>query len=151
MTTPPDVNASYPSPEIPPEPRYPATSATSSDVRISADQVASVGQLLNNSATNLVPQLTSVAGVVNNLLQPDGGLYLLETSPALNEQYSVYHASLLSMVSNLTQFASLFNQTSGSLVNADQTWKNQVEAQTAQMEKPSKGSSSRTEGSRTEG
>ncbi|WP_200301621.1 hypothetical protein [Streptomyces adelaidensis] len=85
---------------------------------IDDEEVESTAKKLDSAVSDtLVPQLTSLQGEVENLLQ--GGLLLTATSPKMQTSYANFNKSLTEAVNNITQFSKQFRDICNAVNNLD--------------------------------
>jgi uncharacterized protein YukE len=76
------------------------------NVQLEYEQIESVAQQLQSAVANINPQLLDLKSKVDTLLT--NGLFLQQTSPALQNSYKGFTDMLLKMVENITNFANQF-------------------------------------------
>ncbi|MCK9894402.1 hypothetical protein [Frankia sp. AgB32] len=79
------------------------------DITIDYEQVNGVATQLNAAVAETVPKLTALQSAVTGLLTNGGGLWLVRSSPTLQQQYTDFNTSVTSAVNNITSFAHQFN------------------------------------------
>jgi hypothetical protein len=85
---------------------------------IDDEEINATAAKLDNAVTStLVPQLTSLQGEVQTLL--DGGLKLAQTSPKMLESYTNFNTSVTKAVENIQQFAKQFRDICDAVNNLD--------------------------------
>jgi hypothetical protein len=90
------------------------------DIDINYDDINQAAALLNNAANNTIaPELTTLYTKVDALLQDGGGLYMMQTSPAIWAQYQQFDASAKQCVTAITSFASMFTSLVSNLQSMD--------------------------------
>lgn len=79
-------------------------------IELDYSQVTSANTTLDNIANEqVIPQITTLNTTVANLLAPDGGLYLENTSPALYTKWDEFHTALVNGVGEINTFIQQFN------------------------------------------
>jgi hypothetical protein len=101
------------------------------DVAIDYATIQTVCGALNNAVTNIVPELTSLQTQVDGLLQQDGGLWLSQTSPALQTSYHTFSSSLTNPVNGITNFAQQFSSIGSQMKDMDTQMANSVKNPTS--------------------
>ena len=87
-----------------------STSVNGSNIDIAYDTITTVATTLNTAATETIaPSLANLHTTVDNLLQQGGGLYMVQTSSAINAQYETFNSSATQCVSAIQSFATMFN------------------------------------------
>lgn len=82
----------------------------SANIDINYDTITSVASQLNTAANETIaPALATLHTNVDNLLQQGGGLYMVQTSPAINAQYEQFNSSATQCVNAIQSFATMFN------------------------------------------
>jgi chromosome segregation ATPase len=76
------------------------------EVQLEYEVIESTSSQLNNAVMNINPQLLDLKTKVDNLLT--NGLFLQQTSPALQTSYKNFTDMLLKMVTQINSFASQF-------------------------------------------
>lgn len=90
------------------------------DIDINYDDITQASTLLNNAANNTIaPELTTLYNKVDALLKDGGGLYMMQTSPAIWAQYEQFDTSARQCVSAITSFASMFSSLVTNLQSMD--------------------------------
>ncbi|MGW0822411.1 hypothetical protein [Streptomyces sp. NPDC002845] len=85
---------------------------------IDDEEIESTAKKLDSAVSDtLVPQLTSLQGEVENLLQ--GGMLLTATSPKMQASYANFNKSLTEAVNNITQFSKQFRDIANAVNNLD--------------------------------
>jgi uncharacterized protein YukE len=79
------------------------------DMALTYEEVDNVATVLNTAALNLAPQIQGLATTVTNMLQPQGGLWMNQTAPAIQSQYNTFNSAMLNCVCALGSFSCLFN------------------------------------------
>jgi hypothetical protein len=70
--------------------------------------------------STIVPELNQAQSDVTGLLAQGGGLYLVQTSPTLQDQYNQFNANIQQAVQSITGFAQTFTQIANGLQTMDQ-------------------------------
>jgi hypothetical protein len=90
------------------------------DIDINYDDISQAAALLNNAANNTIsPELTTLYNKVDSLLKDGGGLYMMQTSPAIWSQYEQFNTSAVQCVQAINSFASMFNSLVSNLQSMD--------------------------------
>jgi hypothetical protein len=90
------------------------------DIDINYDDITQAAALLNNAANNTIaPELTTLYTRVDSLLKDGGGLYMMQTSPAIWSQYEQFDASAKQCVQAITSFANMFTSLVNNLQSMD--------------------------------
>jgi uncharacterized protein YukE len=76
------------------------------EVQLEYQEIDATATALNNAADNLNPQILSLKTAVDNLLA--NGLFLQQTSPALQDSYDQFTIQLQKGVEQIAQFAKNF-------------------------------------------
>jgi len=80
------------------------------DIGINYDDITTASGLLTTAANDTIaPELTTLYNSVHNLLQNGGGLYMIQTSPAIQAQYEQFNSSALQCVEAIKSFAKMFS------------------------------------------
>jgi len=80
------------------------------NIDINYDEITTVASLLNTAANETIaPELATLHTTVDNLLKEGGGLYMIQTSPAIYAQYEQFNSSATQCVTAITSFAGMFN------------------------------------------
>ncbi|MCK9924278.1 hypothetical protein MXD61_20810 [Frankia sp. AgPm24] len=79
------------------------------DIKIDYASVDTVAASLNAAVAETVPKLTSLQSAVTALLSSGGGLWLVKSSPVLQQQYTDFNTSVTAAVNNINSFANQFN------------------------------------------
>jgi uncharacterized protein YukE len=79
------------------------------DISVDYEKITAVSSQLNSVATNTVPKLQALQSAVHGLLDPSGGLWLTQSSPALNDKYLAFHNSVTQAVNNIPTWATQFS------------------------------------------
>ena len=90
-----------------------------SDINVVYDEVAAVASKLNQVASDTVPKLAQIDQRVTQLLSQGGGLWLLQSSPVLNDKYKAFNDSVTKAVSSIPQWAQQFNNIVSQLQDLD--------------------------------
>ena len=90
------------------------------DIDINYDDISQASTLLNNAANNTIaPELTTLYTKVDALLKDGGGLYMMQTSPAIWSQYEQFNSSATQCVQAINSFASMFSSLVSNLQSMD--------------------------------
>jgi hypothetical protein len=90
------------------------------DIGINYDDITTAAGLLNTAANDTIaPELTTLYNSVHTLLQNGGGLYMIQTSPAIQTQYDQFNSSALQCVDAIRSFAKMFNDLVANLQSMD--------------------------------
>ncbi len=93
---------------------------TTPDIGINYDDISTAASLLNTAANDTIaPELTTLYNSVHSLLQNGGGLYMIQTSPAIQSQYDQFNTSAQQCVQAIQSFASMFNNLVSNLQSMD--------------------------------
>ena len=79
------------------------------DIDISYETIQTVAGLLNSAESNIAPQITNLHNQVDGLLQQDGGLWMSQTSPAIQAQYEQFNTAAVQCCTAITNFANMFS------------------------------------------
>lgn len=88
-------------------------------MKVVYDDVQAVATKLRQTATDTVPKLTLVQNAVNSLLQDGGGLWLMQSSPVLNEKYQAFNTSVTQAVNSIPSWANQFENIVAQLRDMD--------------------------------
>ena len=94
-------------------------SQTSSDISIDYSIISAVATKLSNAALEIGPQITDLYKSVDGLLTQDGGLWMEQTSSAIQTVYTTFNTSAGNFVTNLTSFSKMFSDFVSNLQNMD--------------------------------
>lgn len=97
----------------------------SNNIQLQYGQIETVATQLNNAVTNINPQLMQLQGTVDNLLTD--GLFLQQTSPAMQHAYLQFTQQLTQIVSKIEDFAKQFTSIKTQIDDMDRTMKAQIE------------------------
>jgi cytochrome c556 len=90
------------------------------DIDINYDDISQAATLLNNAANNTIaPELTTLRTKVDSLLKDGGGLYMMQTSPAIWSQYEQFDSSAQQCVAAINSFAGMFNSLVSNMQSMD--------------------------------
>src|SRR2546423_12844674 len=90
------------------------------DIGINYDDITTASGLLPTAASDTIaPELTTLYNSVHNLLQNGGGLYMIQTSPAIQAQYEQFNSSALQCVEAIKSFAKMFSDLVANLQSMD--------------------------------
>jgi uncharacterized protein YukE len=78
----------------------------SNNVQLEYGQIDTVSSQLNNAVQNINPQLLTLKNSVDNLLSD--GLFLQQTSPAMQHAYEQFTTQLQQIVQKIGDFANQF-------------------------------------------
>jgi hypothetical protein len=81
------------------------------DIDINYDSITQVASLLSNAELNISPQISNLHTQVDALLSPDttGGLWMSQTSPAIQAQYEQFNTAAVQCCQAITSFSQMFN------------------------------------------
>ncbi|MFF4354442.1 WXG100 family type VII secretion target [Streptomyces sp. NPDC001530] len=96
----------------------------SNNVQLQYGQIDAVATQLNNAVTNINPQLLQLKGAVDNLLQD--GLWLQQTSPAMQGAYEQFTVQLTQIVTKIEDFAKQFTSIKTQIDDMDRTMAAQI-------------------------
>jgi hypothetical protein len=88
---------------------------------IDYDAINEMAVTLTNAQNTINPMISNLQSQASSLLQPDGGLYLSQTSPAIAAQYASFNSAATQCTEAIGSFASLFNGLVQSLQSMDGT------------------------------
>ncbi|MEE4543154.1 WXG100 family type VII secretion target [Streptomyces sp. V4-01] len=97
----------------------------SNNIQLQYSQIDTVATQLNNAVTNINPQLLQLQGTVENLL--GDGLFLQQTSPAMQHAYQQFTGQLTNIVAKIEDFAKQFTSIKTQIDDMDRTMKAQIE------------------------
>jgi hypothetical protein len=90
------------------------------DIGIHYENITTASTLLNTAANDTIaPELTTLYNSVHSLLQNGGGLYMIQTSPAIQAQYDQFNSSALQCVEAIKSFAKMFSDLAANLQSMD--------------------------------
>ncbi|MBR7827882.1 hypothetical protein KDK95_16305 [Actinospica sp. MGRD01-02] len=102
------------------------------EVQIDPELVTSVYNTCVNAVNSeLAPDMASLQAVVQSLLSPAGGLYMQDTSAALEQEFTDFSANMQNLFNQILSFATTFQNIAGSLMNSDANMASQISSQTA--------------------
>lgn len=90
------------------------------DVSVDYEKVLAVAGRLNQVSTDTVPILSTLQTEVGKLLDPAGGLWLVQSSPLLSEKYKAFNTSVTQAVTNIPSWAQQFNNIVSTLTALDE-------------------------------
>ncbi|MBT0772309.1 hypothetical protein KIH74_25415 [Kineosporia sp. J2-2] len=90
-----------------------------SDMKVVYDDVATVSTKLHQVTTDTLPRLTAMQNSVNNLLTDGGGLWLISSSPVLEQKYNDFNTSITQAVNSIPQWANQFDNIVSQLKSLD--------------------------------
>jgi uncharacterized protein YukE len=90
------------------------------DIDIDYDTISTVSGLLNGAEQNILPQITTLHTTVDNMLMQDGGLWMSQTSPAIQAQYETFNSAALQCCNAISSFANMFSTLVTNLQSMDQ-------------------------------
>ncbi|MFF5499867.1 WXG100 family type VII secretion target [Streptomyces aquilus] len=96
----------------------------SNNVQLQYGQIDTVSSQLQNAVTNINPQLLSLKGTVDQLLQD--GLWLQQTSPAMQHSYAEFTNQLTQIVTKIEDFAKQFTAIKTQIDDMDRTMYAQI-------------------------
>lgn len=89
------------------------------DIDINYETIQTVAGLLSSAESNISPQISNLHTQVDNLLQQDGGLWMSQTSPAIQAQYEQFNTAAVQCCSAITSFSQMFNNLVTNLQSMD--------------------------------
>ena len=89
------------------------------DIDIDYDTIATVSGILNNAEANISPQVANMHTQVDNMLMQDGGLWMSQTSPAIQQQYEQFNSAAIQCCNAITSFANMFTNLVQNLQSMD--------------------------------
>jgi hypothetical protein len=90
-----------------------------SDMKVVYSEVQTVTTKLRQTATDTVPKLSMVQTTVNTLLQDGGGLWLIQSSPVLDDKYKNFNTSVTQAVNSIPSWANQFENICAQLRDLD--------------------------------
>jgi uncharacterized protein YukE len=96
------------------------------DVELDYGTIQTVSTTLNNAVATIVPELQQLQSQVDGLLSQDGGLWMNATSPALQNAYHTFNASLTQAVNGINNFSQQFTSIAGQMKNMDTSMANSI-------------------------
>lgn len=96
----------------------------SNNVQLQYGQIDTVATQLQNAVTNINPQLLSLKSAVDNLL--NDGLFLQQTSPAMQHAYAQFTDQLTQIVTKIEDFAKQFTSIKTQIDDMDRTMAAQI-------------------------
>lgn len=90
-----------------------------SEIDVDYEVTNAIANALNAAVININPQIVQMATAVTNLLAPDGGLNMQNTSPQIAAQYNQFNTSAMQCTQAIGQFAAMFNGLVSSLQSMD--------------------------------
>jgi hypothetical protein len=90
------------------------------DIDIEYESITGVAQLLLNAQTDITPSISNLATQVDNLLQQDGGLWMSQTSPAIQLQYNTFNTAAQQCCAAIGEFYTMFTTLVQNLTSMDQ-------------------------------
>ncbi|WP_405591331.1 hypothetical protein [Streptomyces sp. NBC_01190] len=94
------------------------------NVQLEYSQIDTVSSQLNNAVSNINPQLLTLKNSVDNLLSD--GLFLQQTSPAMQHAYEQFTTQLQQIVTKIGDFAKQFTDIKTQINDMDTTMANQI-------------------------
>ena len=94
------------------------------NVQLEYQQIDTVSSQLNNAVNNINPQLLTLKNSVDNLL--NDGLFLQQTSPAMQHAYEQFTNQLQQIVQKIGDFAKQFTDIKTQINDMDTTMANQI-------------------------
>lgn len=92
----------------------------SPDIGIHYENITTASTLLNTAANyTIAPEIQKLYTSVHNLLQNGGGLYMIQTSPAIQAQYDQFNSSAQQCVEAIKSFAKMFSDLAANLQSMD--------------------------------
>ena len=89
------------------------------DVSVTYEEINEVSRKLNHTATVTVPLLADLQRQVVALLEPQGGLWLTQSSPVLRDKYTNFNSSVTDAVNSIPQWAMQFQNIASSVKDLD--------------------------------
>ncbi|MFF4749205.1 WXG100 family type VII secretion target [Streptomyces sp. NPDC002514] len=96
----------------------------SNNVQLQYGQIESVSTRLQHAVTTINPQLMDLKSSVDTLLTD--GLWLQQTSPAMQHAYEQFTGQLTQIVAKIEDFAKQFNAIKTQIDDMDQTMAAQI-------------------------
>jgi hypothetical protein len=96
----------------------------SNNVQLQYGQIDSISAQLDNAVQNINPQLLTLKNSVDTLL--NDGLYLQQTSPAMQHAYEQFTTQLQQIVTKIGDFAKQFKDIKTQIEDMDQTMAAQI-------------------------
>ncbi|SEO08710.1 hypothetical protein [Actinacidiphila rubida] len=96
----------------------------SNNVQLEYNQIDTVSSQLNNAVQNINPQLMTLKTSVDNLLAD--GLFLQQTSPAMQHAYEQFTTQLSQIVTKIGDFAKQFTDIKTQINDMDTTMAKQI-------------------------
>ena len=90
------------------------------EIDISYENITQAATVLTNAESDIAPRIQNMQTQVDNLLTPDGGLWMSQTSPAIQAQYDQFNSSAVQCCSAITSFANMFKSLVSNLQSMDQ-------------------------------
>lgn len=94
------------------------------NVQLEYSQIDTVASQLNNAVQNINPQLLTLKTSVDGLLTD--GLFLQQTSPAMQNAYGEFTTQLQQIVTKISDFATQFTDIKTQINEMDTTMANQI-------------------------
>lgn len=94
------------------------------NVQLEYAQIDAVSAQLNNAVTNINPQLLALKNAVDQLLSD--GLFLQQTSPAMQHAYEQFTVQLQQIVTKIGDFAKQFTAIKQQIEEMDTTMAAQI-------------------------
>jgi hypothetical protein len=101
------------------------------DIDIDYDTITTVSGLLNSAEANILPQIQTLHTSVDNMLMADGGLYMSQTSPAIQAQYETFNSAAIQCCNAITSFANMFSTLVLNLQSMDQKMASSIQNPTS--------------------
>lgn len=89
------------------------------EIDISYENIQQAATILTNAEADIAPQIKNMQTQVDNLLTPDGGLWMSQTSPAIQAQYDQFNTSAVQCCQAITSFANMFTSLVNNLQSMD--------------------------------
>ena len=96
------------------------------DIDIDYDTINGVSGLLNSAEANISPQISNLHTQVDNMLMQDGGLWMSQTSPAIQQQYEQFNSAAIQCCNAINSFANMFSSLVKNLQSMDGTMANNI-------------------------
>ncbi|KUN18371.1 MAG: hypothetical protein HOV82_19865 [Streptomyces sp.] len=96
----------------------------SNNVQLQYGQIETVSTQLTHAVTTINPQLMQLKGSVDNLL--NDGLFLQQTSPAMQHAYEQFTVQLTQIVTKIEDFAKQFTAIKTQIDDMDRTMAAQI-------------------------
>jgi len=98
------------------------------DIEIDYESITTLNGILAKAMSTTVPKLTALKTTVENLLGPDGGLWMDQTSPLLKAQYDSFSTQLVTAIDSISSFQNFFSQISTQMSDMDSTFASKLQS-----------------------